>query len=295
MSDMIDTVRRFNRAVTRRVGALDDSYLARGRPLGEARLLFEIGRRGADLATLRDRLGLDSGYLSRLLRALEKHGLVSLDRRDDDARQRRARLTERGLAELAAYDRLSDDLARSILSPLRPADRERLVAAMAEVERLLRAGTVSVEIEPPASSLLRRCLDAYFAELNSRFDSRFDPARGAPYDLAAYAPPTGAFVLARLDGEAVGCAGLAAMDGDGTFEIKRMWTAPQARGLGVARRMLGRIEQIAAELGATRLVLDTNRSLSEAQALYRAEGYAPIPRYNDNPYADFWFEKRLAG
>ena len=119
MSDAaIQQVRRFNRLVTRRVGALDDSYLSRGRPLGEARLVFEIGLAGADARSLRAALGLDSGYLSRLLRALTAEGLVEVAKGQGDARVRRVALTAKGRAEFAAYERLSDDLARSILAPL---------------------------------------------------------------------------------------------------------------------------------------------------------------------------------
>ena len=149
MSDeAVAQVRRFNRLVTRRVGALDQSYLSRGRPLGEARLLFEIGLAGGDVRELRATLGLDSGYLSRLLRALTAEGLVEVVRGQGDARVRRVALTAKGRAELAAYERLSDELARSILAPLAPPERERLLAAMAEVERLLRAGAIVVAPEP---------------------------------------------------------------------------------------------------------------------------------------------------
>ena len=97
MSDAaIQQVRRFNRLVTRRVGALDDSYLSRGRPLGEARLIFEIGHAGADARSLRGALGLDSGYLSRLLRALTAAGLVEVAKGQGDARVRRVTLTAQG-------------------------------------------------------------------------------------------------------------------------------------------------------------------------------------------------------
>src|SRR5712691_5383801 len=92
-------VRSFNRLVTQRVGALNDHYLARDRPLGEARLLWEIGREGCDVRRLRSRLGLDSGYLSRLLRSLEAAQLVSVDQNEDDRRVRTAQLTPAGLVE----------------------------------------------------------------------------------------------------------------------------------------------------------------------------------------------------
>lgn len=288
----IDQVRRFNRLVTRRVGALDDSYLNRGRPLGEARLIFEIGLAGAEARNLRATLGLDSGYLSRLLRALTAEGLVEVAAGRGDARVRRVALTAKGRAELAAYERLSDELAASMLAPLDAADRARLTAAMAEVERLLRAAAVVVAPAPAGSPEARACLDQYFAELARRFDGGFDPAHGKPVGVEDLTPPRGWFFVARLDGRPVGCGGLAPLGAD-EGEVKRVWTAPEARGLGVARRIVAAIEAKARQAGLKALKLDTNRALKEAHALYRKLGYVEIARYNDNPYADHWFEKRL--
>src|SRR5208337_359350 len=125
-------VRSFNRTVTETVGALNESYLKRGRPLGEARVIFEIAASGAEIRSLRQRLGLDSGYISRLLQSLAAQGLVELGAGAGDARLRRATLTRKGRAELAAYDRLSDSLAASLLEPLDAAQRESLLAAMGE-------------------------------------------------------------------------------------------------------------------------------------------------------------------
>lgn len=288
----ISQVRSFNRAVTRRVGALEESYLSRGRPLGEARLLFEIGPEGAPLAALRSRLGLDSGYLSRMLRSLEAQGLVSVDKLDGDARGRYATLTDKGRKEHSAYDALSDELANSILESLSEAARDRLVGAMAEVERLLAAASITVGEEAADSAEARQCLARYFDELAERFEEGFDQGKGNTTTEDEFTPPRGTFVIARLDGSPMGCAALRMMDAT-TAEIKRMWVAPAARGFGVASRMLRKLEAIAHDFGAETVVLDTNRSLKEAQALYRREGYEEIARFNDNPYADHWFSKRL--
>eukprot|EP01037_Dinobryon_pediforme_P044680 gene44680-56626_t len=135
-SDDIQQVRRFNRVVTRRVGALDDSYLKRGRPLGEARLIFEIGAGAVDARALRQRLGLDSGYLSRLLKSVQAQGLITVEAKAEDARVREVSLTEAGKAELAVYDSLSDQLAEAMLAALDGDQRGRLVKAMHEVARL---------------------------------------------------------------------------------------------------------------------------------------------------------------
>jgi DNA-binding MarR family transcriptional regulator/predicted GNAT family N-acyltransferase len=288
----LQSIRRFNRLITRRVGALDLNYLRRGRPLAEARLVFEISADGADVSTLRSKLGLDSGYLSRLLQSLKAQGLIAIAKGEDDGRRRRVSLTRKGSAELAAYDRLSDDLAASMLEPLRVSEQNRLLAAMDEVERLIRAGSVKIAVESPDSDDARLCLNAYFRELAARFENGFDADADDSARVADMSPPSGLFVIARLDGDAIGCGGLKRVD-KAIAEIKRVWTAPSARGLGVARRMLRALEAAAREAGVKTLRLDTNRALTEAHALYRSEEYREIARFNDNSYAHHWFEKRL--
>ena len=176
----VQLVRRFNRVVTQRVGALEDSYLRRGRPLGEARLIFETGTNGADVRALRNKLGLDSGYLSRLLRSLEAQGLILVEKQGEDGRRRRVSLTPNGHAELDTYDRLSDELAASLLAPLGAVQRDRLVAAMAEVERLIREAAVEVRMEAPTSVVARWCVGEYFRELTERFETGFDSTRSNP-------------------------------------------------------------------------------------------------------------------
>jgi DNA-binding MarR family transcriptional regulator/GNAT superfamily N-acetyltransferase len=288
----IEQVRRFNRIVTQYVGALEDSYLRRGRSLGQARLLHEIGSDGIDVRALRERLKLDSGYLSRLLRALEAQGLIQTDTQARDARVRRVILMPKGLTERATYDALSSDLAWSFLEPLDPAQRDRLVGAMTEVERLLRAGAVDVRVEAPDSAAAQWCLEQYFTELAARFDMGFDPTRSNSASIDEMTPPAGYFVVAWLEGAPVGCGALK-VGKKGMGEVKRMWTAPTARGLGIARRVLRRLEMIAHEVGLTGLRLETNRTLTEAQALYRAEGYQEVKPFNTERYAHHWFEKRL--
>jgi DNA-binding MarR family transcriptional regulator/GNAT superfamily N-acetyltransferase len=288
----IQQVRRFNRAVTLHLGALENSYLQRGRPLSEARLLHEVGCDGIDVRILRERLKLDSGYISRLLRSLEAQGLVRTTAHASDGRVRRVVLTPQGLAERATYEALSDDLAASFLTPLDPVQQDRLVSAMAEVERLLRAGAVQVRLEPPDSTAAQWCLEQYFAELAARFDLGFDPTRSNPALPEDMTPPAGFFVVAWLDGAPAGCGALK-VGKEGTGEVKRMWTAPAARGLGIARRVLRSLEAEARDAGLTRLRLETNRTLTEAQALYRGEGYREVAPFNAEAYAHHWFEKAL--
>ena len=289
----IKQVRSFNRLVTLRTGALNDSYLGRGRPLGEARLLFEIGPDGSDIRSLRERLGLDSGYASRLLKSLEAQGMIAVESDSSDRRRRLVTLTAKGRLEHAAYDSLSDDLAQSLLNGLSRSQRDRLVAAMAEVEALMNVAAVTINAEPESSVDAQRCVAAYYRELDERFDGGFDPGNGGYAGKTGGADASGVFLVARLRGDAIGCGALKPLDAH-TGEIKRMWIAQTARGLGLARRLLDALECEARRSGLKRVVLDTNRSLLEAQALYRKAGYRETGRYNDNPYADFWFEKELA-
>jgi len=193
---------------------------------------------------------------------------------------------------MAAYERLSDELAQSMLAPLDAPQRERLLAAMGEVARLIRAAGVEVRLEAPDSADARWCLGEYFAEIGRRFEGGFDPAKGNVVRDEEMTPPAGFFFVARLDGRPVGCGALTRVD-EATGEAKRVWTAPSARGLGVARRMMATIEATARRSGLTTLRLDTNRALNEAQALYRKLGYQEITRFNANPYAHHWFGKRL--
>ena len=289
---MVGQVRRFNRAVTQRVGALNDTFLARGRPLGQARLLWEIGPAGRDVRLLRSRLDLDSGYLSRLLRSLEDHGLIVVEQSQADGRVRTASLTGRGLAEREELDRRSDDAAAAILEPLSASQRTRLVAAMAEVERLLAASAVHVDVCDPRHPDARFCLRAYFGELAQRFDSGFDPARSISADDEELTAPAGLLLVATVHGEPVGCGAVKFHPG-APAEIKRMWVASAMRGLGLGRRLLAELEAHAAAGGARTLRLETNRTLDEAIGLYRAAGYREVAAFNDEPYAHHWFEKTI--
>ncbi|WP_026328300.1 bifunctional helix-turn-helix transcriptional regulator/GNAT family N-acetyltransferase [Streptomyces sulphureus] len=289
----VEQVRRFNRTVAERVGVLHDRYLGGARPYGQARLLWEIGDEGThDVRSVRARLDLDSGYVSRLLRALERDGLVVVEPHPDDRRVRTVRLTDAGRAERVLLDDRSDALAASLLDPLDARQRDRLTSAMAEVERLLTASVVSLEVLDPDHPDAVYCLRAYATELQELFEGGFDPASSLLPDPAELRPPRGLFLVARLHGEPVGCAGLKLPTG-APAEIKRLWVSPGARGLGLARRLLSELEERAARDGSDVVRLDTNKALEAATCLYRSSGYTEVPAFNDEPYAHHWFEKRL--
>jgi DNA-binding MarR family transcriptional regulator/GNAT superfamily N-acetyltransferase len=292
--DLTARVRSFNRTVTQRVGALSDHYLARARPLGASRVLWEIGPDGTDARALRARLDLDSGYLSRLLRGLQDEGLIQVVPAEGDHRVRTAVLTDAGRAERAELDRLSDDLAAALLAPLNDRQRDQLAAAMGTVERLLTAGLVTFAVTDPASPEARACMAAYFAELGERFDGGFDPGASLPATDADLAEPSGLLLLARLHGEPAGCGALK-FHGTEPAELKRMWVANRARGLGLGRRLLAELENQARRHGVTVVRLETNQALTEAITLYRSAGYAEVSAFSDEQYAHHWFEKQLDG
>ena len=290
--EAVAALRSFNRTVAERIGALTDQFLGRGRPMGESRALWEIGLEGTELRSMRARLGIDSGYASRVLRALERERLIRITPDDHDRRVRFIRLTDRGRRERAELDRRADGVAQGFLDPLTVAQRARLVAAATEVERLLMASMVVLDVEDASTPDARWCIGQYFAELDARFDSGFEPARSISANAEELTPPAGLLVIARLRGRPVGCGALKFHPG-APAELKRMWVAQDIRGLGVGRRLLTELEAQAAKAGARMIRLETNRSLIEAIRLYRENGYSEVERFNDEPYADHWFEKEL--
>ncbi|MFD8300835.1 GNAT family N-acetyltransferase [Streptomyces sp. NPDC059690] len=291
-SEQVAALRRFNRYFTRRIGALDDHYLGQNRPLGEARLLFEIAGTpgGVSLRELRSRLGLDAGYLSRMTRALQAEGMVRIGVDPRDNRLRTIEPTDAGRLEVKEQNRRANALAAGLLDTLTPGQRDRLVDAMTTAQRLLRLAAITVDLVDGASLDARACLDAYAADIDARFPEGFDPSDLVrPEEVSG---PAGAFFVAYEEGRAVGCGALRALE-PGVGEIKHVWVHPEARRLGLARRILAALEGEAAARGHRVVRLDTHATLTEAQAMYRAAGYREIPAYVDHVYASHWFEKRL--
>ena len=289
--DPVARIRRFNRAVTRETGVLDTSFLGRGRPLGLARVIHAIGRDGADLEAIRDTLGLEKALLSRYLKSLQDEGLVTLIRDTEDGRRRIAALTDTGLAELEAYNALSDTRANDLLD--RHPHPETLLAAMDLVASALGRDRVTFQLADPRSPDALYCLGEYYAELGHRLKTGFDVTLSCDPEATDMLAPRGAFLLALSDGLPLGCVGLKGTD-KGYAEIKRLWVAPSARGMKLARRLMDRIEATARTLGIATLRLDTNSALPEAVALYQSSGWTEIDRFNDDPYPDHFFEKTLS-
>lgn len=291
-------IRRFNRAVTTEVGALESSYLGRGRPLGPARVLTSLAPEGTEVAGLRARLNLDSGLMSRMLRGLEEEGLVETCPDPEDGRRRIAKPTAAGTDEIAAYEDLSETRAQAMLAAL-PQEQEALLAAMDRIAVVLNRDRISLAPTDPAGPAARSCLGSYYAELSRRFGTVFDPGTDAEVAAEAegFRPPHGLFLTAVCEGLPVGCVALRLESetaaGARIGEVKRLWVGAEARGLGLSRRLMQAVEDQARGMGFTALRLDTNATLVEAIALYRRSGWTEIAAYNDNPYAQHWFEKPL--
>jgi DNA-binding MarR family transcriptional regulator/GNAT superfamily N-acetyltransferase len=286
-----DVVRRFNRTYTQRIGALDESFLGLGLPLGLARLVFEVGSTtGVTARDLRDRLGLDSGHLARQLRSLEERGLVDVRPDPADRRRRVVTLTRSGATLLRRLDDRSEQLAARLVEPLTDRQRARLTEALATADLLVRAATVDIRTVDPTERAAVEAMESYFSELDRRFPNGFDAGPADVDDLVA--ATRGAFVLATSEGEPVACGGIRSLAED-VGEIKRMWVHHEWRGAGLGSRLLRHLEVTARELGYRTIRLDTNRTLTEAIAMYERAGYRTIERYNDNPYAEAFFEKGL--
>ncbi len=291
--EQVARVRSFDRTVTSVIGALEDRFLGRDRPLGEARLLWEVGD-GAEVRELRRRLGLDPAYASRLLRSLEEAGLVRVTPDPTDRRVRTVRLTPAGRRERRVLDRRSDTFAAGLLQPLTTHERARLTDAMRDVERLLMRARTRIQEMPATHPDVRWCFGRYYAELDRRFETGFDVTLARRTDPADLTLPRGLVLVALLGDEPVGCGALRFHD-DGVAEVKRLWIAPRVRGVGLGGRLLAELESRARSQGSRVARLDTNRALTEAIAMYRRSGYREVPAFNDERYAHHWFEKVLDG
>ncbi len=288
--DQITRVRNFSRLVAIEVGALEDSFLNRGRPLGSARVLNAIGLGYVNVSDLRAFLKLDTGLLSRLLRGLEAEGMIETNPNPVDLRSRTTKLTQKGEEEFEVYETLSNERAAGILAKHKNA--RHLLNAMDIVTIALSREDIVFHEVNYTSDVATKCLNAFATELSERLNTGFDLENSGDPELSQMQRPHGTFVVAQLGDMPLGCVGVKG-NGTAVAEIKRMWIAPAARGLGLARRLMKTSEDAARALSITTLRLDTNRILFEAVNLYKNMGWTEIDRFNDDPYPDIFFEKKL--
>jgi GNAT superfamily N-acetyltransferase len=292
MLDAIARLRRFNRVVTREIGALDTSYLGRGRPLSTARVLHLIKPQGTDVADIRQALGFDSGLMSRLLRSLEDEGLIRVIPDAADRRRRIAQLTDAGQTEWHIYDDLGHAKAAQVFDKA-GSRQQALIDAMDLIATVMLRDEVAFRDADPDDPAALSCIASYYQQLLDTFPGDFR-AGMLPLplpDAAKYRPPQGAFLIAWSDDLPVGCVSLRPLE-PGIGEVKRLWVNPIARGQGLGRRLMRAIEDRARSMGLARLQLDTNATLTEAVALYRSDGWTDIPPYTTPP-ANLWLTKRL--
>ena len=283
-------IRRFNRFYTRRIGVLQEGLAETRFSLAESRLLWEFAHRDRTTAAeLARDLGLDPGYLSRLLRGLKEGKLIKSVRSADDARHLHLSLTAAGRRAFAPLDRQSEDGVAALLAPLADAEQQHLLAAMRTIETLLDAERAAAAtpwlLRPPQSgdigwvvgrhgALYAReyawdwRFEALVARIAADFVDRFDPAREACW-------------IAERGGSNVGCVFLvqardetpAQVPVEGTAQLRMLLVEPTARGLGIGARLVDECERFARARGYRRIVLWTNSILTAARAIYGRAGY----------------------
>lgn len=276
----IEAIRRFTRFYTRRFGVLKKGLLDTDYSLPEARVLFELAHRGETTAkALADYLGMDAGYLSRLLARLEKHGLVRRETDARDARRRRLRLAPAGERAFAVLNARSKRQVEAMLERLDPAQRARLVDALGTVETLLEAGP-----EPAKPFILRapqpgdlgwvihrhgvlyseeygwdETFEALVARILGEFVAKRDPGRERGW-------------IAEAGGEIVGSV-FAARATDEVAQLRLLYVEPKYRGHGLGRTLVGECVRFAQEAGYRRMTLWTNSVLDAARHLYANAGF----------------------
>jgi DNA-binding MarR family transcriptional regulator/GNAT superfamily N-acetyltransferase len=280
-----EAVRRFNRFYTRRIGVLEESLLGSGLTLSQARVMFELGRRGEWTAGgMATDLGLDPGYVSRLLASLEKLKLIARRPSEADGRQAIVTLTARGRDCYSTLDSRSQDEIAATLAKLAPADRERLLSAMATIERLMgdaapnaeaarvpyiirphRPGDVGWVISRHGALYAEEygwdeTFEGLVAEVGSAFLKSFDPKRERCW-------------IAEREGATVGAVFLVRGPDAATAKLRLLYVEPAARGLGIGARLVEECRLFARAAGYKRIVLWTNSVLTSARRIYEAAGY----------------------
>jgi DNA-binding MarR family transcriptional regulator/GNAT superfamily N-acetyltransferase len=278
--EAIEAVRRFNRFYTRQLGLLDEGLLESEFSLTEVRILYELAQREEPTAALlRAELGLDAGYLSRILKKFEARGLVARSASASDARRALLRLTAAGRAAFKPLNKASHDQVAAMLAPLAPAQVQSLQRSMLRIQRLLGPAP-----EPAVPYVLRphqvgdigwiahrqgllyareygwdETFEALVAEIAANFVKRFDPRRERCW-------------IAERDGAIVGSVFLVKQSAR-VAKLRLLYVEPEARGLGIGARLTDECVRFARERGYRKLTLWTNDVLVSARRIYQAAGF----------------------
>ncbi|MBX3015103.1 MAG: MarR family transcriptional regulator [Caldilineaceae bacterium] len=280
LAQQVEAVRRFNRFYTKQIGVLQEGLLKSHFPLTEARVLYELAQQEQTTATeLGQTLGLDAGYLSRMLSNFEKQGLLVKEPSPTDGRQNLLRLTESGQAEFAKLNARSRQEIRAMLTAHTAAEQQRLVVAMQTIAAILGAPP-----EKPVAYLLRphqpgdmgwvvhrqavlyaqeygwdERFEALVAEIVAKFIQHFDPQHERCW-------------LAEMNGEVVGSVFLVRHSAE-VAKLRLLYVEPTARGLGIGARLVDECIHFARRTGYHKLTLWTNSVLTAARAIYVKAGF----------------------
>lgn len=276
----VEAVRRFNRLYTRRIGALQAAYLDAPFSLTEARVLYELAHReDLTLSVLAAELGLDRGYLSRLLRGLEGRGLVSRRREAGDARRQPLRLSAKGARAFAALEERTREEVGGMLQALPGDARGRLVDALGAVEGLLggRAGEVRLRAHRPGDIgwVIQRHGELYREEYG--YDERFEAlvAGIAAQFIEKLDPRRERCWIAERDGARVGAVFLVKQSAR-VAKLRLLIVEPSARGLGLGKRLVQACIDFSRAAGYRKLVLWTQSELAAARAIYQRSGFRKV-------------------
>jgi DNA-binding MarR family transcriptional regulator/GNAT superfamily N-acetyltransferase len=290
IDDRVAAIRAFNRFYTQSIGLVRGSYLQSPYSLTEVRVLFELAQRdGTEVAALRRDLGIDAGYLSRVLTRLEQDGALARERSPADGRRQLVRLTDRGRAAFGDLDRRSAAEVGHLVAGLDEPDQRRLVGAMDTIQRLLQPAA------RPGAYLLRplapgdvgwivyrhgvryrqeygwdASFEALVARIMADYAERHDPAREAGW-------------IAEVDGEPVGCV-LCVRRDETTAQLRVLLVEPAARGLGIGRRLVEECLRFARQAGYREIVLWTYDVLGAARRIYQAAGFELAEQHPEHSY-----------
>lgn len=289
--DRIAAVRRFNRLFTRRLGVLREGLLHTPYSLTESRIIYEIANRDQVIAAdLAKDLGLDPGYLSRILDRLEQNGLIRKVPSPSDGRQRLLRLTPEGEEAAALLDRRSREEIGEMLGNLSEQDQNRLIQAMYTIEQLLGEGLkysepyILRQHEPGDMGWIVHMHGRLYAE-EYGWDERFEAlvAQICSDFIRGYNPERERCWIAEMDGQVVGSV-MVVQESEDTAKLRLLLIDPRARGLGLGKRLVDECIRFARRKGYKKLVLWTNHVLVAARNIYQKAGFVKV---KEEPHRNF--------
>lgn len=292
MHQQAEVVRQFNRFYTVHLGLLRGRYLDTDYSLSESRMMYELSQHpGCTANHLRTTLGLDAGYMSRMVRSLTERGLVEGVRSERDKRATLLNLTAAGHGVIADINHRASAETVRMLDRLGEAQRAQLLEAMSKVREILAPPSIHL-VRATAAQLndARHLLYEYFDVIGVVLRDDDDAIRAFLGDASS------AMWIAYVDGAPAGCVAmrpLPGVAGGGAVECKRLYVADRYRRRGLSQALMRALEEHAARAGHTSVYLDTKDDLHAAIGLYDQLGYERCERYNDNPQATIFMRKRL--